>query len=38
VDIRKGVADGDLIEVMGSLQAGDRVVKRATTKSAKEHH
>jgi RND family efflux transporter MFP subunit len=30
VDVRKGPAEGDVIQVMGSLQAGDRVVKRAT--------
>ena len=30
VDVRKGVADGDLIEVTGDLKAGDRVVQRAT--------
>jgi multidrug efflux pump subunit AcrA (membrane-fusion protein) len=30
VDVKKGVADGDLVEVMGALQAGDKVVKRAT--------
>jgi membrane fusion protein (multidrug efflux system) len=30
VDVRKGVADGDLIEVLGDLKAGDIVVKRAT--------
>jgi RND family efflux transporter MFP subunit len=30
VDVRKGVADGDLIEVLGSLKAGDQVVRRAT--------
>jgi RND family efflux transporter MFP subunit len=30
VDVRKGPADGDLIQVMGVLQAGDRIVKRAT--------
>lgn len=30
VDVKKGAADGDLIEVMGSLQAGDMVVRRAT--------
>jgi membrane fusion protein (multidrug efflux system) len=30
VDVRKGSSDGDLIEVTGSLQAGDRVVRRAT--------
>jgi membrane fusion protein, multidrug efflux system len=30
VDVRKGAADGDLIEVMGDLKAGDEVVRRAT--------
>jgi multidrug efflux pump subunit AcrA (membrane-fusion protein) len=30
VDVRKGPTEGDLIQVIGSLQAGDRVVKRAT--------
>jgi RND family efflux transporter MFP subunit len=30
VDVKKGVADGDLIEVMGNLKPGDRVVRRAT--------
>lgn len=30
VDVRKGGADGDLIEVTGNLQAGDRVVRRGT--------
>jgi hypothetical protein len=30
IDVRKGPADGDLIQVMGALQAGDRIVKRAT--------
>jgi len=30
VDVRKGVAEGDLIEVFGDLKAGDRVVRRAT--------
>jgi membrane fusion protein, multidrug efflux system len=30
VDVRKGSEDGDLVEVIGSLQAGDRVVRRAT--------
>jgi membrane fusion protein (multidrug efflux system) len=30
VDVRKGAEDGDLVEVIGSLQAGDRVVRRAT--------
>jgi membrane fusion protein, multidrug efflux system len=30
VDVRRGAADGDLIEVLGNLQAGDMVVRRAT--------
>jgi len=30
VDVTKGLAEGDLIEVMGKLKAGDQVVKRAT--------
>jgi len=30
VDVKKGVADGDLVEVLGNLKAGDRVVRRAT--------
>ena len=30
VDVRKGAADGDLIEVLGDLKAGDLVVRRAT--------
>jgi membrane fusion protein, multidrug efflux system len=30
VDVRKGPADGDLIQVIGPLQPGDHVVKRAT--------
>jgi RND family efflux transporter MFP subunit len=30
VDVRKGVADGDLVEVMGNLKAGDTVIRRAT--------
>jgi len=30
VDVRKGAAEGDLVEVTGSLHAGDRVVRRAT--------
>jgi membrane fusion protein, multidrug efflux system len=30
VDVKKGVADGDLVEVLGSLRAGDRVIRRAT--------
>ncbi|HYL74120.1 MAG TPA: efflux RND transporter periplasmic adaptor subunit [Bryobacteraceae bacterium] len=29
VDVRKGAADGDLIEVIGNLQPGDQVVRRA---------
>jgi hypothetical protein len=30
VDVKKGAADGDNIEVMGNLQVGDMVVRRAT--------
>ena len=30
VNVQKGTADGDLIRVIGPLQEGDRVVKRAT--------
>jgi RND family efflux transporter MFP subunit len=30
VNVVKGAAEGDLVEVSGALQAGDRVVKRAT--------
>jgi RND family efflux transporter MFP subunit len=30
VDVRKGAEDGDLVEVIGNLQPGDRVVRRAT--------
>ena len=30
VDVKKGAADGDLVEVIGNLKAGDRVVRRAT--------
>jgi RND family efflux transporter MFP subunit len=30
VDVKKGVADGDLIAVTGNLNAGDRIVRRAT--------
>jgi membrane fusion protein (multidrug efflux system) len=29
VDVRKGSADGDLVEVLGDLKAGDMVVRRA---------
>jgi membrane fusion protein (multidrug efflux system) len=30
VDVKKGAADGDLVEVMGDLRAGDLVVRRGT--------
>jgi RND family efflux transporter MFP subunit len=30
VDVKRGVAEGDLVEVLGNLKAGDRVVRRAT--------
>jgi RND family efflux transporter MFP subunit len=30
VEVRKGLTDGDLVEVIGHLQAGDRVVRRGT--------
>ncbi len=30
VDVKRGAADGDLVEVMGELQAGDMVVRRGT--------
>jgi hypothetical protein len=30
VDVKKGVVDGDLVEVLGNLKAGDIVVRRAT--------
>ena len=30
VDVRKGPAEGDLVEVMGDLKPGDMVVRRAT--------
>ena len=30
VDVKKGAADGDLIEVIGNLRSGDMVVRRAT--------
>jgi hypothetical protein len=30
VDVRRGIADGDLVEVLGDLKAGDMVVRRAT--------
>jgi membrane fusion protein, multidrug efflux system len=30
VDVKKGVADGDLIEVIGNLKPGEMVIRRAT--------
>ncbi len=30
VDVRKGAAEGDLVEVIGNLKSGDKVVRRAT--------
>lgn len=30
VDVKKGAADGDLVEIMGNLRSGDRVLRRAT--------
>ena len=30
VDVKKGVTEGDLVEVIGNLNAGDMVVRRAT--------
>jgi RND family efflux transporter MFP subunit len=30
VDVRKGASDGELVEVLGELKAGDLVVRRAT--------
>ena len=30
IDVRKGASDGDSIQVIGPLKAGERVVKRAT--------
>ena len=30
VDVKKGASDSDLLEVMGSLEAGEMVVRRAT--------
>jgi len=30
VDVRKGAVEGDLVEVLGNLKAGDLVVRRAT--------
>jgi membrane fusion protein, multidrug efflux system len=30
VDVKKGVTEGDLVEVLGNLKAGDSVLRRAT--------
>lgn len=30
VDVKKGATEGDLVQVLGNLQVGDRVVRRAT--------
>jgi len=30
VDVKKGAADGDLVEVLGDLRAGDRVLRRGS--------
>jgi hypothetical protein len=30
VDVRKGKTDGDLVEVIGNLRPGDKVLRRAT--------
>jgi membrane fusion protein (multidrug efflux system) len=30
VDVKKGVAEGDLVEVLGNLKPGDKVLRRAT--------
>jgi membrane fusion protein (multidrug efflux system) len=30
VDVKKGASDGDLVQVLGNLKAGDKVVRRAT--------
>ncbi len=30
IDVKKGVSEGDLVEVMGNLKPGDKVVRRAT--------
>jgi hypothetical protein len=30
VDVKTGAPDGDLVEVMGNLKPGDKVVRRAT--------
>jgi membrane fusion protein, multidrug efflux system len=30
VDVKKGVGEGDLVEVIGNLKPGEKVVRRAT--------
>ena len=30
VDVKRGVTDGDLVQIQGPLQPGDAVVKRGT--------
>jgi hypothetical protein len=30
VDVKRGAADGDLVEVTGNLRAGDRVLRRGS--------
>jgi hypothetical protein len=30
VDVRRGAAEGDLVEVFGNLRPGDRILERAT--------
>jgi hypothetical protein len=30
VDVRRGVTQGDMVEVFGDLKAGDTIVRRAT--------
>jgi membrane fusion protein, multidrug efflux system len=30
IDVKKGVTEGDLVEVLGNLKPGDMVVRRAT--------
>ena len=34
VDVRKGAAEGDLVQVIGNVKAGDRVVRQATDEIA----
>ncbi len=38
VDVRKGITEGDLIEVQGDLKAGDKVVRRATDELREGSH